>query len=345
MSTQATASRARTVNLQQVVLLGILLVFCVVFAATTRSFFSGDNISDLVRQGAFVIITGAGVTLLMISGNIDLSVGSVVALAGVVYAYACKAGIPMPVSALLGCLTGLAIGGINAFTVVKLKVTPFIATLGTMYAVRGFGFIITDARTVRDGLPANFSFLDKAHLGPIPLAFFIVLAAAALFYSLEKKALLGKYSVAIGGNRTAAILSGINADAVVARLYMIVGLLAGICGVMMGARLAVGDPNVGVGFEFDVIIAVILGGTALSGGEGSIIGMIIGALIVEVIGNGLNLLNVLSFWQSIIKGILLVVAVLLNQSLRERLRSAVSGNRAGRPRTPAGRRPGAASVG
>jgi ribose/xylose/arabinose/galactoside ABC-type transport system permease subunit len=111
------------------------------------------------------------------------------------------------------------------------------------------------------------------------------------------------------------VLSGINADAIVARLYIIVGLLAGLSGVMIGSRLAVGDPNVGVGFEFDVIIAVILGGTALSGGEGSIIGMIIGALIVEVIGNGLNQLNVLSFWQSIIKGILLVAAVILNQSL------------------------------
>jgi ribose/xylose/arabinose/galactoside ABC-type transport system permease subunit len=315
MSASIEAVRGRRINSQQLALLGILLVFCLIFTFTTRSFFSIDNISDLIRQGAFVIITGAGVTLLMISGNIDLSVGSVVALSGVVYAFACTAGIPTPIAAVLGCLTGMAIGCINALTVVKLKVTPFIATLGSLYAVRGFGFIITDARTVREGLPANITFLDKTHLGPVPLAFFIVLAIVAFFYSLEKKSLLGKYSFAIGGNRTAAVLSGINADAIVARLYIIVGLLAGLSGVMIGSRLAVGDPNVGVGFEFDVIIAVILGGTALSGGEGSIIGMIIGALIVEVIGNGLNLLNVLSFWQSIIKGILLVVAVILNQSL------------------------------
>jgi ribose/xylose/arabinose/galactoside ABC-type transport system permease subunit len=314
MSTSIPVVPGRKFNTQQLALLGILLAFCLVFGFTTRSFFSLDNISDLIRQGAFVIITGAAVTLLMVSGNIDLSVGSVVALAGCVYAFAAKAGIPTPLAAILGCLTGMGIGCINAFTVVKLKVTPFIATLGTLYAVRGFGFI-TDARTVRDGLPANFDFLDKAHLGPFPLAFFIVLAIVLLFISLEKKSLLGKYSFAIGGNRTAAVLSGINADAIVARLYIIVGLLAGLSGVMIGSRLAVGDPNVGVGFEFDVIIAVILGGTALSGGEGSIIGMIIGALIVEVIGNGLNQLNVLSFWQSIIKGILLVAAVILNQSL------------------------------
>jgi ribose/xylose/arabinose/galactoside ABC-type transport system permease subunit len=184
-----------------------------------------------------------------------------------------------------------------------------------MYGVRGFVFIITDAKTVRGGLPPDFSFLDMSHLGPVPLAFFIVILIVALFYALEKKSLLGKYSFAIGGNRTAAILSGINADGVVMRLYVIVGFLAGLSGVMMGSRLAVGDPNVGVGFEFDVIIAVVLGGTALAGGKGSIVGMIIGALIVQVIGNGLNLLNVLSFWQSIIKGILLVAAVLLNQAL------------------------------
>jgi ribose/xylose/arabinose/galactoside ABC-type transport system permease subunit len=318
MSTPVTslpAVRRRTFNSQQLVLLGILLAFCLVFGFTTGSFFSWDNISDLIRSGAFVIITGAAVTLLMVSGNIDLSVGSVVALAGCVYAFAAKAGIPTPLAALLGCLTGMGIGCINALTVVKLKVTPFIATLGTLYAVRGFVFIITDARTVRDRLPANFDFLDKAHLGPVPLAFFIVLAIVLFFISLEKKSLLGKYSFAIGGNRTAAVLSGINADAIVARLYIIVGLLAGLSGVMIGSRMAVGDPNVGVGFEFDVIIAVILGGTALSGGEGSIVGMIIGALIVEVIGNGLNLLNVLSFWQSIIKGILLVAAVVLNQAI------------------------------
>ena len=309
------AQRGRTVNVQLLTLLGILAVFCVVYAFATPSFLYWDNISDLIRQGAFVIITGAGVTLLMISGNIDLSVGSIVALSSCVFAFAGKAGIPTPVAAILGALTGMGIGGINALTVVKLRVTPFIATLGTMYAVRGFTYIITDARTVRNGLPADISFLDTAHAGPVPLAFFILLAVVVLFYSLEKKSLLGKYSFAIGGNRTAAILSGINADAIVARLYIIVGLLAGLSGVMIGSRLAVGEPNVGIGFEFDVIIAVILGGTALAGGEGSILGMVIGAFIVEVIGNGLNKLNVLSFWQSIIKGVLLVLAVLLNQSL------------------------------
>jgi ribose/xylose/arabinose/galactoside ABC-type transport system permease subunit len=325
MITQAAPVPARRINTQQFALLGILLVFCVVFTITTRSFSSLDNISDLIRQGAFVIITGAGVTLLMISGNIDLSVGSVVALASVVFAFACKAGIPTPLAAVLGCLSGTAIGCINALTVVRLKVTPFIATLGTMYAVRGFGFIITDARTVREGLPRDISFLDTAHLGPVPLALFILLAVVALFYVIEKRSLLGKYSFAIGGNRMAAVLSGINADAVAVRLYVIVGLLAGLSGVMIGSRLAVGDPNVGVGFEFDVIIAVVLGGTALSGGVGSVLGMVVGALIVEVIGNGLNLLNVLSFWQSIIKGILLVLAVVLNQGL------AAAGRRRGRP--------------
>ncbi len=308
-------AEGQRINPQLLVLLGILLGFCLVFTMTTASFFSADNMSNLVRSSAFVIITGAGVTLLMISGNLDLSVGSILALSGCVYAFAAKAGMPVPLAALLGCLSGLAVGIINAVTAVKWKVTPFIATLGTMYGVRGFVFIITDAKTVRGGLPPDFSFLDMSHLGPVPLAFFIVILIVALFYALEKKSLLGKYSFAIGGNRTAAILSGINADGVVMRLYVIVGFLAGLSGVMMGSRIAVGDPNVGVGFEFDVIIAVVLGGTALAGGKGSIVGMIIGALIVQVIGNGLNLLNVLSFWQSIIKGILLVAAVLLNQAL------------------------------
>ena len=312
----ATAKAVRVrVNSQLLVLIGILAFICLVFTFTTESFLTADNLGNLVRSSAFVIVTGAGVTLLMISGNIDLSVGSVLALASCVYAFAAKTGMPVVLAALLGALSGLAVGAINALTAVRWKVTPFIATLGTMYAVRGFVLIISDAKTVRGGLPPNFTFLDMTHLGPIPLAFFIVLVVILVFYAIEKKALLGKYSFAIGGNKTAAVLSGINADAVLIKLYLIVGLLAGLSGVMMGSRIAVGDPNVGVGFEFDVIIAVILGGTSLAGGKGSIIGMIVGALIVQVIGNGLNMLNVLSFWQSVIKGFLLVLAVVLNQAL------------------------------
>jgi ribose/xylose/arabinose/galactoside ABC-type transport system permease subunit len=142
----------------------------------------------------------------------------------------------------------------------------------------------------------------------------------AVFLLLEKKSVLGKYSIAIGGNRTAAVLSGINSDGIVMTMYVLASLFAGFAGILMASRLAVGDPNIGIGFEFDVIVAVILGGTSLAGGEGSIVGMIIGALVIGSLGTGLKLMNVFTFFQSIMKGVVLVLAVLLDQNLKARLR-------------------------
>jgi ribose/xylose/arabinose/galactoside ABC-type transport system permease subunit len=157
----------------------------------------------------------------------------------------------------------------------------------------------------------------------------------ALFLVLERRSVLGKYSIAIGGNRTAAVLSGINSDRIIMTLYVLAGLFAGVAGVLQASRLAVGDPNIGIGFEFDVIVAVVLGGTSLAGGEGSIIGMIIGSLVIGSLGTGLKLLNVFTFFQSIMKGIVLVLAVLLDQNLKARLRSRVAARnlrgRAGAP--------------
>jgi ribose/xylose/arabinose/galactoside ABC-type transport system permease subunit len=310
----------RKVDIQKLVLFGILVVIVLIFTAMNSRFLSKANILFVLRQSSFVIMTGCAVTLLMISGNLDLSVGSTVALTGVVHAYFCRAGIPLVTSVFLAVLIGLAVGFSNALMVVKLRITPFIATLGTMYLGRGLSYLITDGLVIRDGLPDNFTFLGQEYLGPIPISIFILIAIVAVFLVLERKSVLGKYSIAIGGNRTAAMLSGVNSDSIIMTLYILVGVLAGFSGVMMASRLGVGDPNIGIGFEFDVIIAVILGGTSLAGGEGSILGMIIGALIIGSLGNGLKLLNVFTFFQSVMKGIVLVLAVLLDQRLKAGLK-------------------------
>jgi ribose/xylose/arabinose/galactoside ABC-type transport system permease subunit len=310
----------RSIDVQKLVLFGILVVIALVFTAMNSRFLSKANILFVLRQSAFVIMTGCAVTMLMISGNLDLSVGSTVALTGVIHAYFCRAGIPLVTSMLLAVLVGLAVGLANAIMVVKLRITPFIATLGTMYLGRGLSYLITDGLVIRDGLPDNFTFLGQEYLGPLPISIFILIAIVAVFLVLEKKSVLGKYSIAIGGNRTAAMLSGVNSDSIIMTLYTLVGVLAGFSGVMMASRLGVGDPNIGIGFEFDVIIAVILGGTSLAGGEGSILGMIIGALIIGSLGNGLKLLNVFTFFQSVMKGIVLVLAVLLDQRLKAGLK-------------------------
>jgi ribose/xylose/arabinose/galactoside ABC-type transport system permease subunit len=320
MSDNGSAGMKRRIDVQKLVLLGILIFIALVFTALNSRFLSKANILFILRQSSFVIMTGCAVTLLMISGNLDLSVGSTVALTGVIHAYFCRAGISLGTSILLSVLIGLVIGAINALMVVKLRITPFIATLGTMYIGRGLSYLITEGLVIRDGLPDNFTFLGQEYLGPVPISIYLLAGIVAVFMVLERKSVLGKYSIAIGGNRTAAMLSGVNAESIIMTLYILVGVLAGFSGVMMASRLGVGDPNIGIGFEFDVIIAVILGGTSLAGGEGSILGMIIGGLVIGSLGNGLKLLNVFTFFQSVMKGIVLVLAVLLDQKLKSGLR-------------------------
>ncbi len=330
--------RARMTSslLQKLVLLGILVGISLVFSLTTEDFLTFANWSNIFRLSSFVIVTGAGVTLLMIARNIDLSVGSTLALSHVLFAIFCRAGIPIVPAILMTLVAGAAIGFVNGLLVVKLRITPFIATLGTLYMLRGFTLIITGAKSVRENLPAGFSLLGRGSLGPIPIPLLFIVGVLALFIFLERRSLLGKYAIAIGGNPTAAELSGISVDGIVWGLFVIVGVLASLSGVLISSWMGVAEPNIGSGFEFDVIVAVVLGGTSLAGGEGSVIGMLVGALIVEVIGNGLNQLNVLSFYQSVLKGVILVLAVLLDRQLRElwaarrqarRLRRASSSSR------------------
>ncbi len=308
-------------GMQRIVLLLFLVLIFLIFTILNGNFIGGANLMYILRQSSFVLMTGCAVTLLMIAGYLDLSVGSTVALTGVVFAFFSKGGImPTGIAALIAVAVGLIIGFFNAVMVVKLKLTPFIATLGTMYIGRGLSFLITNGLVIRDDLPENFTFLGQSDIGLIPLSLVILAVLVFIFVFLEKKSFLGKYSVALGGNKTAAMLSGINADFVAMLLYSIVGLIAGFTGIMMASRLGVGDPNIGVGFEFDVIIAVILGGTSLAGGEGSIIGMVIGGITIGGLGQGLKLLNVFTFFQSIVKGVVLVVAVLLDQRLKSGFR-------------------------
>jgi ribose/xylose/arabinose/galactoside ABC-type transport system permease subunit len=324
--------KTRRIDLQKLVLLGILAFITVVFAVLNPRFISGFNAMYVLVQNSFVIISACAVTLLMISGQIDLSIGSTVCLAGMAHAWLSRAGVPVGLAFLLAILVGLTVGVINSLLVVRLRITPFIATLGTMYMGRGLSYLVSGGLVIREGLPDAFSYIGNESLGPFPITIVALVAVVAVFLVLERWSVLGKYAVAIGGNRTAAMLSGIDTDRIVSTLYILAGAFAGFAGVLMASRLGVGDPNIGIGFEFDVIVAVILGGTSLAGGEGSILGMIIGALIIGGLGNGLKLLNVFTFFQSIMKGIVLVLAVLLDQNLKVRLRKAAAGKVVSRER-------------
>jgi ribose/xylose/arabinose/galactoside ABC-type transport system permease subunit len=306
-------------TLQKLVILGILLVISIALSLLSSDFLTYTNLSNVSRQVAVVIITGSAVTLLMISGHLDLSVGSILALSGVLSAKFAFMGVPLPLAIILATFIGGAIGLLNGFLVIKLRITPVIATLGTMYIARGLTFIVCNGVSINRGLPDSFNYIGTSFIGPIPFPIIFVIAAIAIFYFLQSKTILGKYAVAIGGNKTAATLSGVNVGPIVTLLYVLTGLVAGFSGCVMASRLGVGQPNIGTGFEFDVIVAVVLGGTSLAGGKGSVPGMVVGALIVGCLSNGLNLLGVQTFYQSVFKGLVLVGAVLLDRILRERI--------------------------
>jgi len=307
-------------SVQKLVIVGILLVLIITLSILSKEFLTLSNFSNVTRQVAIVIITGCPVTPLMITGNIDLSVGSVVAMTGVLVAiFSSTFGIPLWLSVILASLAGGLAGVVNGLMVTRLRIPSVIATLGTMYVVRGIAYVVCDGKTVNLGLPPDFRWLGGGFIGPIPVPMVLTAVVAAIFIFIQTKTLLGKYSFAIGGNRVTAVLSGINVNLIVLTLFVLVGLLAGFSGVLLGSRMGVGMPTVGLGFEFDVIVAVLLGGTSIAGGVGSVAGTIVGAFIVGLLGNGLNLMNVHTFYQSILKGLVLVVAVVLDIFLKEKL--------------------------
>jgi len=315
------ARRGGTVDVQLLILVGILVLVMAVSTALTPKFLSYVNMINVLMQVAMIMLTGSAAVLLMIAGAFDLSVGMVFALTGVMYAFMSKNGIPTPAALVLAILIGSAFGLLNGALVVGLKITPVIATLGTMYVAQGLAFIVAwidGGANVTTGLPRDFEVFGRTMVGPIPMFLLIVFALILIFYFLFAKTNLRKYAFAIGGNPTAARLSGIKVGAVVLALYVLVGTLTGFAGMTLASRMGSGSPKVGTGFEFDVIVAIVLGGTSIYGGEGSFLGMILGALIIGFVGNTLNLLNVMFFYQTVLKGLILVGAVLLMRQLRRR---------------------------
>jgi ribose/xylose/arabinose/galactoside ABC-type transport system permease subunit len=300
---------------QEFVLLVILVVICTVFTTMTPFFLSAYNIGNLLKAVSMIVIVACGATLLMMTANFDLSTGGNLVFTNIIFAMTCAAGVPILLALVIAILCGCTIGGINGLLVTRYSVTPFIATLGTWFIFKGIAKAITDNNEIRAGLPENFGILGQAQIGPVPMPVIILLVVVGIFLFLEKKTLLGKYSMAIGGNPTAAYLSGINGEKIVFLLFVITGGLAGLAGSISASRIGSGNPRIGDGFEFDVIIAIILGGTRLAGGRGTILGTLIGALIVASIGSGLNMLGMLTFWQQVVKGAILVAAILLNEKL------------------------------
>lgn len=290
-----------------------------VIALLTPRFLTETNITNVLRNVAPVVIVGAAFTLLMVSRGLDLSVGSVIALAGVVAAItASTGGLPVPLALLIGVASGTIIGMVNAVLAVPFRINSVIATLGTLYVARGTAQLLTGGVAVY-GVPDEYQAFGGGSIFGLPNPVWVMLIIVVAFVSLERFTLLGRYAVAVGSNPEASYLSGVPGRRIQAALYILTGTMAGLAGVMLSSRLRSGQINTGVGFEFDVIVATVLGGTSLAGGEGTVAGMVIGALIIGVLANGLNLLGVPSFWQTVAQGVVLVLAVGLDVFLRQRL--------------------------
>jgi len=289
-----------------IVLIGTVLSFA------RPNFLTVSNLVNVIRQISINGILAVGVTYVLLTGGVDLSLGSLVALTGVVAATFGSSQYPVVLPVMAGVLTGAACGAANGVVVTKGKVAPFIVTLGMMTVARGLALVFSGGRPVSN-LSPGFTRLGGDVAGvPIPV---LVLAVVALVSVVCLNNLrLGRHIYAVGGNEKAARASGINVDAVKMFAYTVCGAFAGIAGVVLAARITTGQPNAGIGYELDAIAAVVIGGTSLSGGVGGVGGTILGALLMGVINNGLDLLNVSSYYQAIIKGVIIVGAVWLDRN-------------------------------
>ncbi|HKJ42439.1 MAG TPA: hypothetical protein VKA27_10125 [Sunxiuqinia sp.] len=300
-----------------------LLVMCIVLSFLSDRFLTTENTWNVMRQISVNVIISVGMTLVILTGGIDLSVGSILAFAGAVTAGMLKFGAEFTdinvyigftlLGALVGgTLVGAFLGWFNGLTITRFKVPPFVATLAMLTIARGLTMLLTGGFPIT-GLGTNMAFIGTGwFLGipmPVWISAFIVLVAVVL----TKKTVLGRHIYAIGGNETAAALSGLKIKKVKMIVYAIAGALAGIGGIIVTSRLDSAQPNAGFGFELDSIAAVVIGGTSLSGGKGTIMGTVQGALIIGILNNGLVLLNVSPFWQQVIKGLVILLAVVIEK--------------------------------
>ena len=290
----------------------------IILSLSTRYFLTLANLSSVCRQTAVINIIALGMTLIMISGGIDLSVGSVMGFAGICGTMLLQAGYPLLPSILGAMLAGAAWGLLNSLLITCLKVSPFIATLGTMGAARGLTLVITNGMPIVR-LPDSFGNLGDGNVlrvVPTPLAILVVLVLLTGF--ILKYTRLGRYAYAIGSNVEAARYSGIPIRMYLLAIYSFCGALTGLAGMIESSRLMTGQPTAGEGYELRVIAAVVIGGASLSGGEGTVAGTVAGAFLIGLISNGSNLLGVSPFWQQVVIGAVIVFAVAVDEFRKRR---------------------------
>jgi ribose transport system permease protein len=300
-----------------------LLLMCIVLSLLSDRFLTGENAWNVMRQISVNVIISVGMTLVILTGGIDLSVGSVLALAGAVTAGMLKFGAELDglnlylgftlLGAFLGgTLVGSALGWFNGITITRFKVPPFVATLAMLTIARGLTMLLTGGFPIT-GLGENMAFIGTGWFLGIPMPVWIAAVIVVAAVILTRNTKLGRHIYAIGGNETASRLSGLKIKRVKLIVYSIAGALSAVGGIIVTSRLDSAQPNAGLGYELDSIAAVVIGGTSLNGGKGTIMGTVQGALIIGILNNGLVLLNVSPFWQQVIKGLVILLAVVVEK--------------------------------
>jgi ribose/xylose/arabinose/galactoside ABC-type transport system permease subunit len=304
----------------ELALAAVLGVLVAIFAIFAPHFFSADNLLNVSLQASITAIIAAGMTFVILTAGIDLSVGSVVALSGIVATSTLKLGLPLAMGLPLAVVAGLAFGalsgGIAGLVVARFSIAPFIVTLALMTVWRGVAFVVTSGRPVWD-LPPAFGALGGARWFGVPFPTLVMAAVYAAAHVALVKTRFGRHVFAVGGNPEAARLAGIRTQRIVASVYVLCGTLAAASGVLLASRMNSGQPNAGLMYELDVIAAVVVGGTSLSGGRGSIVGTFLGAMLIAVLRNGLNLLDVDSYVQQVVVGVVILLAVLFDPVRRK----------------------------
>jgi ribose transport system permease protein len=291
----------------------------VAFALLSPYFFTTDNLLNVSLQASITAIIAAGMTFVILTGGIDLSVGSVLALAGIFATAVVRLGLPfslsLPIALAVSLVFGALSGAFAGLCVTRFSITPFIVTLALMTVWRGTAFVYTAGRPIWE-LPEEFSVLGSGRFLALPIPTIVMLVVYVLSHLGLTRTRFGRHVYAVGGNIEAARLAGIRTHRVLTQVYVLSGVLSALSGVLLASRMNSGQPNAGLSYELDVIAAVVVGGTSLSGGTGSIAGTFIGAMLIAVLRNGLNLMNVSSYVQQVVVGAVILLAVMLDRMRR-----------------------------
>ena len=316
-SKAAAGGLRRVFDVQQWGIVFVLIALVIIISIASPVFLSPRNIRNVLQQVSTLGILSMGVTVLMISGGIDLSVGSAISTVAVIAGTMLKAGIPAEIAIVAGLVLGCAIGCLNGMLAAFTRAHPFILTLGTMTILQGVAIIITKGYPIND-LGARFGYIGGAMIGPVPFIVILFFLVMIVCWLLLRYLRIGRIAYAIGGNEYTTFLAGIPVKRYKILFYVICGFFAGMAGLVLASRISSAMPNLGTGFEMNSIGAAVIGGIPLTGGRGNVWGTLTGVLLLGIIGNGLNLLHVDASWQYVVTGLIIIIAVIIHEQRLKR---------------------------